>query len=87
MGEMFKLVSIQDVFRGDRGEADMDEDMRDDVLEWAFVFCDLISSLSQRPLKRNFDLVENMLLELFTLGTSAPRLKLKIILEEKKKKK
>lgn len=42
-----------------------------------FSNCDVRSSFSHRPLKRNFDLWEKKLLELFSLGTSTPRLKLK----------
>lgn len=41
-----------------------------------FSIWDDISSLSQRPLKRNLDFWMKSLLELFILGTSAPCLKL-----------
>lgn len=48
-----------------------------EVLLLLFSNCDVRSSFSHRPLKRNFDLWEKKLLELFSLGTSTPRLKLK----------
>ena len=45
--------------------------------DWSWRDWAAMSSRSQRPLKRNFDLSVNKRLELLILGTSTPRLKLK----------
>ena len=78
MGDILKLVPIATAGRfvsiGDNGCDN--EGSRANKLFRVVSFCDLSTSLSHRPLKRNFDRAENMLLELFVGFTSAARVKL-----------